>query len=353
MTSRERVLLALDHKEADHIAIDDRPWGTTVERWRKEGLPEGQSPASYFGYEIRGNSCDNSLQLPVETREETDEYVVATTADGAVRRNWKGRTSTPELIDFSITTRQAWLEHKPRMAMNDSRVDWDNQLAANKAATEQGFFRTMNFGPGFTKVCNMVGPERLLMAMIDDPDWVKDMFITDAGVCVACAEEMMARGFEFDAGWIFDDLGHKLRSFFSPAMYRELLWPAHKLTCDCFKSRGLHMFIHTCGYTVNLIPHLITAGFDVIQPLEVKAGNDLLALKAQYGDRLTFMGGIDVRAMAHPDPAVIEHEIATKIPVARRGGGYIYHSDHSVPDNVSFAQYRRVMALVAEHGRYA
>jgi uroporphyrinogen decarboxylase len=59
-----------------------------------------------------------------------------------------------------------------------------------------------------------------------------------------------------------------------------------------------------------------------------------------------------VRAMADPDPSVIEREIARKIPVAKRGGGYIYHSDHSVPDNVSWKQYQCVIELVREYGAY-
>jgi len=353
MTSRERILLAIEHKEADRVAIHDGPWRTTVVRWRKEGLPEGQSPADHFGYEIKNSGADTTMQLPVETKEETDEYTIATTGNGAVQKNWKDKMSTPELIDFTITTKELWEEHKPRMAWHESRVKWEGQLAANKAATEQGFFRTMNFGPGFTRICNTVGPERLLITMVEDPEWAKDMFMTDARLCVACAEEMMGRGFEFDAGWIFDDLGFKHRSFMSPAMYRELLWPAHKLICDCFKSRGIKMMLHCCGYKMNLMPDFIDAGLDVIQPLEVKAGNDMLGLKKEYGDRLTFMGGIDVRAMAHPDPAVIEQEVSSKIPVMKQGGGYIYHSDHSVPDNVSFQQYCRVMELVAEHGQYS
>jgi uroporphyrinogen decarboxylase len=112
------------------------------------------------------------------------------------------------------------------------------------------------------------------------------------------------------------------------------------------------MILHSCGYVTEFMPLFIEAGFDCIQPLEVKAGNDLVALKQQYGDRLAFMGGIDVRAMADPDPAAIEREISSKIPLAKQGGGYIYHSDHSVPDNVSFEQYTRVMELVAEHGEY-
>jgi uroporphyrinogen decarboxylase len=178
------------------------------------------------------------------------------------------------------------------------------------------------------------------------------MFMTDAQLCVAIAEEMMGRGCDFHAGWIFDDLGFKHKMFFSPAAYRELLMPAHKLICDCFKSRGIPMILHSCGYAMEYVPLLIEVGFDCLQPLEVKAGNDLVALKRQYGDRLAFMGGIDVRMMASPNPEDILREISTKLPVAKEGGGYIYHSDHSVPDNVSFEQYCRVMELVREYGGF-
>ena len=72
MTSKERVDLALQHKEADRVAIHDSPWKTTLERWHKEGLPEKQSPAGYFGFEFRGFSGDSSLQLPAQKVEETD-----------------------------------------------------------------------------------------------------------------------------------------------------------------------------------------------------------------------------------------------------------------------------------------
>jgi len=352
MTSKERVELALQHRVADRIPIHDSPWGTTVERWRKEGLPQGQSPTQYFGFEFRGFGGDNSLQLPGQVVEETDEYVIATNADGAKLKNWRHKMSTPELIDFTITSRAIWEEHKPRMAMNESRVNWESQIKANSQAREAGFFCTMNFGPGFTKVCDMVGPERTLINMMIEPEWIKDIFMTDAQLCVDMAEEMIGRGMEFDAGWIFDDLGFREHGFFSPETYRELLMPAHKLICDCFKSRGIPMILHSCGYNMEFIPLFIEMGFDCIQPLEVKAGNDMLKLKRDYGDHIAFMGGIDVRAMASPDPDDILREISTKLPVVKQGGGYIYHSDHSVPDNVSFQQYCRVMELVTEYGKF-
>jgi len=352
MTSQERVLLALDHKEADRVAVHDFPWGTTEARWHKEGLPEGVSAAQHFGFEFWGYWGDNSMQMETKVLEETDEYVISTGANGATVKNWKTRTTTPELIDFSVNTRELWEEHKPRLAWNDSRVAWDAVRTGLHAAREQGMFCYLGWGPGFTHICNIVGPERLLMAMVEDPDWVKDLFMTDAHLCAQIAEEMLARDFDFDAGWIFDDLGFKHKGFFSPRAYEELLMPAHKLVCDVFKSRGKPMILHSCGYVTEFVPLFIEAGFDCLQPLEVKAGNDLIGLKRDFGDRLAFMGSIDVRAMADPDPAVIEREIESKMTVAKQGGGYIFQSDHSVPDNVSFEQYTRVMELAAKYGKY-
>jgi len=55
--------------------------------------------------------------------------------------------------------------------------------------------------------------------------------------------------------------------------------------------------------------------------------------------------------MAHPDPAVIEEEIRSKITFAKKGGGYIYHSDHSVPDDVSFERFKFIRELVLKYGQ--
>ena len=352
MTSQERVLTALARKQPDRVPIFDQPWGTTEARWHTEGLPAGESSQSYFGFEFAGLFADTSLRLESKTIEETDEYIIATNGDGTTMKNWKKTTTTPELVDFSITTRSLWDEYKSRLAWDDARVDWEGQRKAFEDYRAKGLFTFVFLGPGFTKMCNMVGPERFLIAMIDEPDWAREMFMRDAELNVAVIEEMLGRGLDFDAGWIFDDLGFKHRGFFSPAMYRELLMPAHKLICDAVKAHGKPMILHSCGYVMEFIPDFIATGYDCIQPLEVKAGNDMLGLKRDFGDRLAFMGGIDVRAMADADPAAIEREISGKIPAMKAGGGYIYHSDHSVPDNVSFEQYKRVMELVAQYGAY-
>ena len=79
---------------------------------------------------------------------------------------------------------------------------------------------------------------------------------------------------------------------------------------------------------------------------------DVVRLKRTYGGRLALMGGIDARTMADGTEEELEEEVRTKLRVAKEQGGYIYHSDHSVPDNVSFQRYRRTIELVHRYGRY-
>jgi len=352
MTSRERIALALSHKEADRVAIQDAPWSTTIERWHQEGLPEKVSPGEYFDYEVASIGADTSFQFPSETLEETDEYIITSDANGARMKNWKRRTSTPELIGFTITSRQAWEENRARREMNEARVDWVGSRQALEKARGEGKFVVYGTAFGYDKHSCIVGPESLLPAMVEDPSWPAEMFMQDAELNIVIVEEMLGRGFEFDGGFVYDDMGYRNATFFSPRAYRQVLFPAHKRICDFFHSKKMPVILHSCGRVREFVPMLIEAGFDCLQPLEVKAGMDLLELKKEFGEVLAFMGGIDVRAMANPDPEVIEKEIAEKIPFAKKGGGYIYHSDHSVPDNVSFQQYCRVIELVKRYGKY-
>jgi uroporphyrinogen decarboxylase len=91
---------------------------------------------------------------------------------------------------------------------------------------------------------------------------------------------------------------------------------------------------------------------DCLQVIEVKAGMDLLDLHARYGDRISFMGGIDVRTLYTNDRAVIDAELAAKIPAVKKGFGYVLHSDHSIPNTVSYDTYRYFIRKGLELGRY-
>ena len=352
MLPKERVLAALNHRETDRIPYMDNPWETTLERWRREGFPEDAAPEDHFEFEIVDIHPDSSFLLPEEIIEETDEYLILTDHNGTTKKQWKHRTTTPELIDFSLTTRQKWEELKGNLAFKPERIRWEEDRPRLERAKQKGKFITMGGGVGYDRFSSIVGPLTLLPALLTDPDWVYEMFQVHFELMLNMAEEMMGMGYDLDGAFVCDDLGYKNGPFFSTEIYRRILMPHHKRLCDFFHERNCKVILHSCGNVKEHIPALIEAGFDCLQPLEVKAGMDVVELKKEYGDVLAFMGGIDVRKMSNPDPSVIEQEIKTKIPFAKKGGGYIYHSDHSVPDDVSFDQFKRVIELVFEYGSY-
>jgi uroporphyrinogen decarboxylase len=351
MTSKERIKLALNHKEADRIAIHDAPWFTATKRWHNEGLNEFVDPYDYFDYEIVSINADISFQLPRKTIEETNEYTIIQESNGAIRKNWRSQMSTPECIDFLIKDKKIWEEYKPKMSMNKTRINWLGAKDNYDKATEKGKFLTFNCSGGYDYLQAMVGSERLLIAIAEDPDWVKDMTKTITDLVIAVAEEMMSV-YKFDGVFYYDDMGYRNASLFSPACYREIFFPHHKKVWSFFNANKMPVILHSCGCVKELIPMLIEAGLTCLQPLEVKAGMDLIELKKMYGEKLSFMGGIDARKMKDPNPKVIEEEIQSKITFAKKGGGYVYHSDHSIPDDVSFKQYCRVIELVKKYGLF-
>lgn len=351
MTIKERFALIINHKEADRIPICDTVWETTVTRWHREGLPKEKSPHDYFGYDSWvAIGADISLQLTPETIEDRDEYNISRNSDGAVTKYWKKSTSTPQLIDFLITNRNKWEEYKERAKYNKSRVNFEGAKTAFKNAIASG--RPVQYfnGVGYDWWQRVVGPVNMLTGMIDDPEWIKEMLSANTELNITIMEELMSYGIEFDSAFFWDDLGYKNGTLFSPSMYKELLFPYHKRLCDFCNARGIYVVLHSCGNVSAFMPMFIEAGFACIQPIETKAGMDLFDLKRKYGDRITLMGGIDVRAMASGGE-ILEREVIGKITFAKKGGGYIYHSDHSVPDNVSFENYSRVISIVKEYGK--
>ncbi len=144
---------------------------------------------------------------------------------------FKDHEATPERLDFTIIDRRAWEEHKPRLAWNEARVDWESGLAWNRAWREQGLFVTFQAGAfGYDLIQRFAGAARILMAMKEDPAWVKDMMDTIADLLIVGVEEMLARGFRFDGAFIANDMGYRNGPFFSPATYRELEMPSQNIS---------------------------------------------------------------------------------------------------------------------------
>jgi uroporphyrinogen decarboxylase len=353
MTSRERVAKAFRGEQPDRVPIHESFWQATANAWRQQGLPADASPDDYFETEIRLLSLDNSFGFHPEEVERTESSVLWRDEWGVLKRDWLDHRSTPELLGFPIASRAEWEKMKSRLTPDAGRVDW---TAARRQCEEwraQGKFICLAVIPGYEAAWRKIGPEAVLTAIAQDPSWVVDMYERDADMIVGTMQLYLERGFEFDGAWLWDDLAYKNGPLFSPRSYREQLLPSHKRVVDVCHRRGWPVILHSCGDITSLVPHLLEAGFDCLQALEVKAGVDLGFLTKEYGRDVCFMGGVDVRALFADDPSEMEDEVKVKLDLGMSSPrGYIFHSDHSLPPQVTFDRYRRIVDLVRGYGVY-
>ncbi|MDF1514295.1 MAG: uroporphyrinogen decarboxylase family protein [Anaerolineae bacterium] len=352
MTSFERFSRMYAHRPADRIPVIDAPWGATIERWHTEGLPTNVSFVDYFDLDrIAHIGVDNSPQYPEHIVEQTDEYVINTTRWGATLKNWKHIASTPEFIDFKIDGPDAWQKAKSRMTPSRDRIPW-KMLQENHAQWRQeGYWIEAGLWFGFDVTHSWtVGTERLLMALLTDPEWCMDMFNHFLDIDIALLDQVWDAGYTFDAVSWPDDMGYKQNQFFSVRTYRHLLKPVHKRAVDWAHAKGVKVRLHSCGDVNPFIPDLVEIGIDALNPLEVKAGMDPCRLKVQFGDDLVLHGGIN--AVYWDDKDRIEAEMRRVIPILKAHGGYIFSSDHSVPSSVSLENFRNITTLAKELGSY-
>ena len=353
MTTWERMKRMYEHKEADRIPITDGPWAGTLARWRREGMPEGVDWRDYFDVDkIAGiGPLDITPRLPEVILEETDRYVIRTTAWGQTRKDFKEEDSTPEMLDFTITTAEAWEEAKAKMTLEDDRIPWDWLKANYGKWRAEGRWVRANFWFGFDVThSGMMGTENTLIAMIEEPELVMDMFDTYLNRCEVLFERVWNAGYRFDEVFWWDDMGYKGTTFFSPEMYRELVKPYYRRAVEWAHNHGLYAQMHSCGNIMTLLPDVVDTGLDALNPLEVKAGMDILKVKREYGDKLLLHGGINAAQMG--DLEAVLAEIDEKVPVLKEHGGYLFASDHSIPNNVTLENFRRMIEEAKKVGSY-
>jgi uroporphyrinogen decarboxylase len=144
-----------------------------------------------------------------------------------------------------------------------------------------------------------------------------------------------------------DDLGGQHGPLMSPQTYRDVIKPYHQELFNFIKARtGARIFLHTCGSVYRLLPELIDAGVEVLNPIQVSAKDmDTRRLKAEFGDRLSFMGAIDTqRVLPFGTETEVQQEVERRIAHLGPGGGYILAPVHNVqadvpPENL-IAMYR-------------
>jgi uroporphyrinogen decarboxylase len=345
LTSIERMQRLLARKPVDRIGLFEHFWGDTQKKWTREGhLREEESLHDHFGFDLESFWPFNTtgrMDVEPEVVEETEETQLVRDGNGALLRRHKLHDATPEHVDFLVQDRAGWEEHiKPFLTPDRGRINFTEYRAAKRRAAAADRFFCWCGTNAFELMHPVCGHEHMLVGMAMDPEWVRDMADTYARLTLELMQILFAEEGYPDGIWFYEDMGMKHRPFFSLDMYREIIQPAHRATVEFAHHHGLPVIMHSCGYVEPLLPGMIEAGIDCLQVIEVKAGMDLLEIYRRYGDRLSLMGGIDVRVLYTNDRARIDAELESKVPAVKLGFGYTLHSDHSIPDQVEYDTYR-------------
>ncbi|MGM0531202.1 MAG: uroporphyrinogen decarboxylase family protein [Bacteroidota bacterium] len=153
-----------------------------------------------------------------------------------------------------------------------------------------------------------------------------------------------------------DDLGTMNGPLMDPQIYRQFFKPRHKQLCDYIKQHSkMHTFLHSCGSIYQLIPDLIEAGFDILNPVQTQARDmEPEKLKREFGKDLTFWGGgvEPVGTLNKATPQQVREEVLQRLEIFSKGGGFVFNTVHNIlpdvpPENI-VAMYNAVKEFKGE-----
>ncbi len=364
-----RIVAALEHRETDRVPIGEFFWTNFVRRARREGkIGDGFDPYRHWDLDMVVITPNMDPHLTgIQVVRETGEVRTVRTGFGATIEV-HASCPMPMFVDFEHTG----FEQMEALRFDDPHDQRRYFAALDDQLNSVGDNLNLNLPPWidrvkayadefcvFGAVCEphemlwrIIGTENALFKMAEEPGRLAKFIerLGDFLVSIAEAQIAAAQG-RLTGLYIWGDIAYTRGMFFSPDYWRSVYKPQLKRLCDVARAAGLKTIYHGCGNASAVYDDMIEAGVDGYNPLEAKAGLDVVALRKQYGRRWSFNGNIDVRVLATNDREQIRREVLRKLNAAR-GGGYIMQSDHSVPDSVSFDSYDYTVQLAREFGRY-
>jgi len=335
MDSKQRVRMALAHQQPDRLPIDYYARQEITDKLRARfHLGPGESVEDYLGVDVR--------PIGPQIKREADplcyaDPTVAVTSDGLYRDIWGvGFRANETAVGFYMD-----LADSPLRNLSDIRelndypwptADlWDYSDIADQARAASHYWVWGHSRGIFEISWFMRGFDGFLLDLSDAPE--RASAIMDH--VQAYLMERTRRILEAGRGLIDmieynDDVGGQNGMLLSPAMWRRFLKPRLKAFIDLCKPYGVAIRYHSCGGVRPIIPDLIEIGVDVLNPLQTLArGMDAAELKAEFGNRLTFNGGVDTQdLLPHASVDQVRHETRRLIDILARDGGFILAPSH-------------------------
>ena len=366
----ERIRNCLRHQEPDRIPIWENFWTGFVRRWRQElGLPADADPNRYYDLDMVycGPNLDPQVQQ-FETLRQTDTEEVIRTGFGATIRKVHD-FAMPEFVDFDTDTidkasafrfGDAWDERRFFRSGDDqingvgddvivrNTASWVDRLRALRThfAVFGGVLEASEF------MTRAIGQANTLLWIGTEPDAIARLAArANAFYLELTRAQITAASGMLDGLIIWGDVAYTGGMMFSPDYWRKHFKPGVKAIIDLAHAHSLPVIYHGCGDVARILPDFAEIGLDGYQPLEAKAGLDVIDLRRKLGHSLAFLGNQDVRLWESGGHEALRKHIVRKLN-AGRGGGYVFGSDHSVTSAVSGETYDFVVRLVRSYGRY-
>lgn len=184
----------------------------------------------------------------------------------------------------------------------------------------------------FERAWTLRGMENLLIDMIEEPEFVHELFTAIADYNIAQATKAME--YDIDAVYFGDDWGWQHGLIMGIHHWREFILPQLKRMYGTVRSAGKFQMIHSCGAVSELFDDLVEAGLNCFNPFQPEV-MDCPALHRKYRGRLAFHGGLSTQhTLPHGTAADVRRE-ARRLLEMGRDGGYIFAPGHAVEDDVS------------------
>ncbi len=340
LTHRERVRLALEHRETDRIPISMVCSGINA--------PARKELETYLARE-RGTTVEDYLRPLIDIADVAPAYVgPALAPDTDI---WGVRRKPVSYGSGAYDE----IEHYPLAAAQDPGdldahrwpvTDWfdysvlPDRVVAARAETD--YCLMVANGNIFESSWYMRGFEQIFMDLVLRPELAHAIFERVTAFYVEhFARVLSAVPGEIDLVFTADDIGGQNGLLMSLDMWSEHLKPYHQRQNRVIHEQGARVIYHTDGAVMEAVPGLIEMGVDVLQALQFDArGMDPVALKGDYGDRLCFEGGVSVqKTLPFGTPEDVRREVTERIAVLGRDGGYVLGPSHAIqagtpPENI-------------------
>lgn len=332
MNSKERVLLALDHKEPDRVPINYRATDVVTEKVGKALRLDYEGILEYFNVDFRevipsyqgpviNSDLSSKIQKDIWGVERT-EIVTDTSRDVMVTLNPLKEIENVEDLDAYPWPKPEYFDFSNIEKKIDKYEGFAVSTEGIHAEGYHGIFHQLTY---------LFGMEKVMMDFILNKDLINKTIEKITAYFLDYYERLFKAGNgKFDILFYKDDFGSQNGLLISRDFIKEFFMPAMKKLVDLADAYGVKVALHSCGSIYDIIPDIVDIGVKILDPIQTTAKNmEINKLKTDFGNDLTFHGAIDTQELLPKGtPEEVKNVVNNTISVLGKGGGYFFSPSH-------------------------